>query len=135
MTNPLPGWYPDPSGNPGQRYWDGQQWGPTAPTAATAFPPTGQAPQGSERRFTIHYGFALLAVFSLLGTIIPAIFWFASAANVDTDPGATQSEIDGAQAAGGIMSFFGVGWLIWGGMWTLVWTAFAIQHTLRSRRS
>lgn len=29
MTNapmPLPGWYPDPSGGPGQRYWDGQKW-------------------------------------------------------------------------------------------------------------
>jgi hypothetical protein len=21
-----PGWYPDPSGAPGQRYWDGHQW-------------------------------------------------------------------------------------------------------------
>ena len=28
---PPPGWYPDPSGIPGQRYWDGQQWGPKAP--------------------------------------------------------------------------------------------------------
>jgi Protein of unknown function (DUF2510) len=24
--SPPPGWYPDPSGAPGQRYWDGQQW-------------------------------------------------------------------------------------------------------------
>ena len=24
--SPTPGWYPDPSGAPGQRYWDGQQW-------------------------------------------------------------------------------------------------------------
>jgi hypothetical protein len=23
---PRPGWYPDPSGAPGHRYWDGQQW-------------------------------------------------------------------------------------------------------------
>lgn len=23
---PQPGWYPDPSGMPGQRYWDGRQW-------------------------------------------------------------------------------------------------------------
>src|SRR6185437_5665298 len=22
----APGWYPDPSGHPGQRYWDGQRW-------------------------------------------------------------------------------------------------------------
>ncbi|WP_156686984.1 NINE protein [Mycobacterium sp. Marseille-P9652] len=28
MTNPAPaaGWYPDPNGGPGQRYWDGTQW-------------------------------------------------------------------------------------------------------------
>lgn len=29
--SPPPGWYPDPSGAPGQRYWDGQKWGPKAP--------------------------------------------------------------------------------------------------------
>jgi TM2 domain-containing membrane protein YozV len=28
MTSPQPaaGWYPDPSGAPGQKYWDGRQW-------------------------------------------------------------------------------------------------------------
>jgi TM2 domain-containing membrane protein YozV len=25
-SQPAPGWYPDPSGGPGQQYWDGQQW-------------------------------------------------------------------------------------------------------------
>ncbi len=24
--SPPPGWYPDPGGGPGQRYWDGHQW-------------------------------------------------------------------------------------------------------------
>jgi hypothetical protein len=28
---PQPGWYPDPSGRPGQRYFDGQQWTIAAP--------------------------------------------------------------------------------------------------------
>ena len=27
---PAPGWYPDPSGV-GQRWWDGQAWGPASP--------------------------------------------------------------------------------------------------------
>jgi Protein of unknown function (DUF2510) len=33
-----PGWYPDPEG-PGQRYWDGQAWGPRAPQPSTYIPP------------------------------------------------------------------------------------------------
>jgi len=33
-----PGWYPDPDGKGGQRYFDGTNWGPQAP-AATAPPP------------------------------------------------------------------------------------------------
>jgi hypothetical protein len=77
----------------------------------------------------------LLAGFAFLGTVIPSIFWFASAASVTTKPGDTASDIDAAHGASGIMSFFGIGWLFWGGMWTLIWTAFAIQHTLRSRRA
>jgi hypothetical protein len=31
-----PGWYPDPSGAPGQAYWDGQRWQP--PPAAGPTP-------------------------------------------------------------------------------------------------
>ena len=34
MTTPVPpGWYADPSGRPGQKYWDGSKWNatPTAP--------------------------------------------------------------------------------------------------------
>ncbi|WNG89547.1 DUF2510 domain-containing protein [Mycobacterium sp. ITM-2016-00317] len=128
----APGWYPDPSGNGGQRYFDGTAWGPTAPPPPT---PPQRRPHNNERRFTIHYGFALLAIFSLLGTVIPTLFWFASAANVDVEPGASQSERESAEAAGGILGFFGVGWLLWGGMWTLIWAAFAVHHTLRSRNS
>jgi Domain of unknown function (DUF4352)/Protein of unknown function (DUF2510) len=34
MTAPTPaGWYPDPSGAPGQRYWDGAQWTQPRPVA------------------------------------------------------------------------------------------------------
>jgi len=131
---PGAGWYPDPHGSGQQRYFDGTNWGPTAPppqysALASSAPP----PPSGDRRFTIHYGFVLLAIFSLLGTVIPTIFWFGSAASVEE--GNTQSEQEAADAATGFLGIMGVGWLLWGGMWTIIWTAFAIQHTLKSRRS
>jgi hypothetical protein len=36
-----PGWYPDPSGNGGQRYWNGQQWSDLPPRPQPA--PAGKA--------------------------------------------------------------------------------------------
>ncbi|MGO8852570.1 MAG: DUF2510 domain-containing protein [Mycobacterium sp.] len=38
-----PGWYPDPSGPPGQRYWDGSNWTEHR-VAAPPPPPTPPAP-------------------------------------------------------------------------------------------
>lgn len=44
---PAAGWYPDPSGGPGQMYWDGQQWRPdTAAAAGGVAPYAGNAPYG-----------------------------------------------------------------------------------------
>lgn len=47
MSNPQPGWYPNPSGEPGQRYWDGTEWTivnvpspPVRPAAPTNVSPT-----------------------------------------------------------------------------------------------
>ena len=41
---PAAGWFPDPSGQPGQRYYDGQRWTqhfvPTPPPSAPAPPPS-----------------------------------------------------------------------------------------------
>jgi TM2 domain-containing membrane protein YozV len=39
---PSAGWYPDPSGKPGQAYWDGQQWRTDMPAPGGpqgAYPP------------------------------------------------------------------------------------------------
>jgi hypothetical protein len=103
----APGWYPVPTG--GQRYFDGTGW------TEHHHPADGPA----ERRFTIHYGFVLLAVFSLLGTAIPALALMSTASDPNTQ---------------GYGAGMGVLWLVWGGMWTLIWVAFAVQHTLRGRR-
>ncbi len=29
----TPGWYDDPSGGPGRKFWDGQQWHDAVPSA------------------------------------------------------------------------------------------------------
>lgn len=43
---PSPGWYPDPSGQPGQMYWDGQQWHANTAAAGSGVAPYGGAPFG-----------------------------------------------------------------------------------------
>lgn len=40
------GWYPDPSGQPGQKYWDGQQWQADVPATNAGVAPYGGAPYG-----------------------------------------------------------------------------------------
>lgn len=46
---PVPGWYPDPKGQPGHvRYWDGSRWqGLARPAAATTPPKTADRPDRS----------------------------------------------------------------------------------------
>ena len=110
---PAPGWYPDPSNPSAQRYWDGAAWGPTAPLAA--YPP----PRAEPARFTIHYGFAVLAALSLIGTLFFGIPMLSTASDHGT---------------GGVGAVVGILWMLWGGMWTLIWTAFAVNHTLKARR-
>jgi Domain of unknown function (DUF4352)/Protein of unknown function (DUF2510) len=45
--HPQPGWYPDPSGAPGLRYWDGSLWGPPAADAPAVPDATRPAPKKS----------------------------------------------------------------------------------------
>ena len=74
----------------------------------------------AERRFTIHYGFALIALLSLVMTLWIGISLLVS----------------GADDEGSIVDFTGmvIAWMLWGGFWTVIWTAFAIQHTFQGRR-
>ncbi|BBX44370.1 TM2 domain-containing protein [Mycobacterium cookii] len=41
FQQPAAGWYPDPSGGPGQRFWDGRQWVAAPPVPAPAVAPFG----------------------------------------------------------------------------------------------
>lgn len=61
MTNtppsPPPGWFPDPSGQPCLRYWDGQQFTSATTHAAEAAPPVGlpapAAPWGLGKKLAV----------------------------------------------------------------------------------
>jgi hypothetical protein len=123
---PPPGWYPDPDGGPNLRWFNGTAWTNQyqPPTPQVALPPS--AAQAG--RITIHYGFALLAIMSLLGTLgigIPMLISAGSAANDGTDAG---------KDVAGFGSGMAMMWMLWGGMWTIIWIAFAINHTLKARR-
>lgn len=94
MTTQLPqaGWYPDPTGNPGQMYWDGRQWlvstpaapspGPTPPNANQVRPQSNSAPR-------------FLSNMSRQGQVILAI------------AGVLVVVIGAAVALGGVSKFFG----------------------------
>jgi uncharacterized Tic20 family protein len=72
--SPPPGWYPDPQGGGGQRYWDGARWTEhTAPPAtAPAAPPTPFDPQARQWALFAHLSAlaALVIGFNWLGPLI-----------------------------------------------------------------
>jgi hypothetical protein len=72
MNAPLPGWYRDPSGEPGLRYWDGTSW--TDQRKPSLVPPSPHEPVPKRR--SLHPAFVFLAVISLLVTALPAIGMF-----------------------------------------------------------
>jgi membrane protease YdiL (CAAX protease family) len=81
---PPPGWYPDPSGQPGSRWWDGRVWTASLalyPTPRAGLPaaPSGDGDAGPHPLPAraawlavpgILVGFFLSGVFQLLGTVI-----------------------------------------------------------------
>ncbi len=63
--SPPPGWFPDPSGQPGLRYWDGSTWTPHHSLAAGL--PGGAPPAKTS-------GFAVASlIFGIFGGVLPAI--------------------------------------------------------------
>jgi hypothetical protein len=89
-----PGWYPDPAGGPGQRWWDGYAWTestvlpqlPPPPPWASASPPQGPpttiAPwaEASQRLSTFNTATLVdnelrLASLARFAVVVPAIYW------------------------------------------------------------
>jgi hypothetical protein len=91
MTNIPAGWYPDPSGGQGQRWWDGTQWTDhlSAPAAAAAaYPATAAystapltAPEGTATNTAWIWLIIVLPLLPLLGLLTVdwrSLFDFAS---------------------------------------------------------
>lgn len=62
-SNPQPGWYPDPGGSGGVRYWDGRAWTPRIEP-----PPA----SGTPRRPT---PWALVAALTVVGVLLTLVAW------------------------------------------------------------
>jgi len=102
---PAPGWYDDPSGTGGQRWWDGQRWGAEQRWPPPPPQPTSQgapvdlhieeaaAPGGARRHPALWWGlFGLAAVLALAAGFFGTRWW----ADAD-DPGtvvASQPDVE-----------------------------------------
>ena len=67
--NPTPGWYPDPSGGGGQRYWDGRNWTAIAPPGSPAgVPVAAKAGMSKGKKIAIGVGGGIVAL-AAIGSI------------------------------------------------------------------
>lgn len=95
----VPGWYPDPGGDPNRhRYWDGAHWtGQTRPASAqpgadpTGAEPTGTAPTGTAPTGTAptgpRRGVLLAAAALAVIVLVAAVVWFLPDDDHSSDPG------------------------------------------------
>lgn len=81
-TLPPAGWYSDPSDSRGQRWWDGQQWGPVAPPAAASAPEPSGGFIGWYLRTTERLGWKQRRSTKLWALVaaVPILLFFMSAA-------------------------------------------------------
>ena len=114
----APGWYPDPSGAPGQRYWDGVAWTDARPAPPGWQPPTIDGQAEAQCPGTV-IGAAviafILAAIALSGAISGLLV--ASTGNDDE----TQIEVWGMNGVGPVLLWALLrlvigGLLVWGGI-------------------
>lgn len=89
---PPPGWYPDPSGVPGSRYWDGRQWGPAAPTT----PPTFAAPTAVPPKKKSSTG----RIIAIIAAVFVGLIILGSIGNHDKKQSTTSTSSSSASAPG-----------------------------------
>lgn len=114
QPSPPPGWYPDPSGAAGQRYWDGRQWTIHAPTPHPAQPSVivnntvGYPARGVRGFIAMHPILTALAALMVIGwivavwraTLVVAIAMMVAAAVMVIAHRVKRSRIEQAEIAG-----------------------------------
>jgi hypothetical protein len=68
--NPAPGWYPDPEGSSGQRYWDGARWTDAVSAGAGATPAPAAIKQDEPSTALLIFGYLTSFLLPLIGFII-----------------------------------------------------------------
>jgi len=82
MSSATPGWYPDPAGNPTERYWDGQTWteqtrmlpGPSLGGAQRAFHTAGAAPRNGMGTASLIMGILGVIILPIVFSVLAIIF-------------------------------------------------------------
>ncbi len=91
----APDWYPDPSGKPGLKYWDGRQWHTDIPGAAVADSGGESAPPvmpAAQSRTKIWAGISVVAVLTAAAVVVTVMM-------INHNHRATSSASGPAQAA------------------------------------
>lgn len=85
VAHPPPGWYSDPGGSGGRRYWDGATWtqqtDPGAPTPAPYAPAAGEMipPQSRQWALAAHLSGLVGLLSGVFGFVGPLVVYFARA--------------------------------------------------------
>ena len=76
MSEPIPGWYPDPEEPTRQRFWDGTQWTEARAYPAAAVGADGTAPAAESAEAQAASRWRLVALLGLLAALLLAAAYF-----------------------------------------------------------
>lgn len=112
---PVPGWYPDPAGGTGLRWWDGNAWAPQ-PAPAPARPAPHLADEEAPARWARNL-LPLAAAVQVAGSMAGR-GWFHAVLRADQHIGSPTPQLFGGigavvQASGAVGAVTGVVFLVW----------------------